>query len=523
MDLSALHFLRPAWLLGLLPAALLLLFWHRRQAKAASAGGIAPHLARHLLLSRNPQQRLRPIHLLGALFCLGPLAAAGPTWRQEPPAFLEDGAPLIFALDLSASMDATDVAPSRLDAARYKLQELMRRRPGTRFGLIAFAGSAHLVLPPTADRALLDSFGQALSSGMIERPGKNLLAVVELAQQLLAAERQPGTLVIATDGADSSQLQALRDRRDDGALQVLLLAVGQHDIGMLRDSAGQPRVDGHGRPVLDSFDPAALQALADALDAPIASLSPDSSDLDWIERHAEQHLRSASGEQSPQWQDAGYWLCWPLLLLALASIRRGWALNWTAALLLAVGLAGQAPSARASGLGNAFFSGDQQGRWAFDHGHYPQAAARFADPYWKGLAAYRAADYDLALETFARLQTPQAYFYLGNIYCRTSRFDLAIAAYRQALTLQPGFSEAAANLQLALALQKDHEEAAENAPQQGADRVENDLAGGKGKDVAQERQSALSDERWLQSLGTSPAQFLRRKFQLQDAQRESRP
>ncbi|MFJ3259535.1 VWA domain-containing protein [Pseudomonas sp. NPDC086581] len=517
MDLSAFHFLRPIWLLAMLPGFLLPLIRRaRRRAPGIEGAGIAAHLSRHLLLGGEQGRRLRPIHLISALLLGGALAAAGPTWKQDRPAFLEDRAPLIFALDLSASMDASDVPPTRLDAARYKLRELVHRRAGARTCLIAFAGSAHLVLPPTADTELLDSFGQALSSGMIEHPGKNLLAVVELAQRLLATEAQPGTLVIATDGADRGQFKAIRERLSGSALQVLILAVGQYDGGMLRDATGQPRVDGNGRPLLGSFDKDALESLADAADAPIASLRVDSGDLDWIERHAEQHLRSASGEQAPQWQDAGYWLCWPLALLALGCIRRGWNLSWAAALLLAIGLAGQAQGARAEPFDEAFMSADQQGRWAFEQGRYAQAAARFEDPYWKGLAAYRAADYPLALESFARLQTAPAYFYLGNVYCRLWHFGLAIAAYRQALVLQPVFPEAQANLQLALALQQDYEDAQANAPQQSADKVEMDLKGQNGKDATLQHR-VVSEERWLQNLDTSPAQFLRRKFQLQDA------
>jgi len=303
----------------------------------------------------------------------------------------------------------------------------------------------------------------------------------------------------------------------------LILAVGSEDGGIIRDANGQPRTDSNGRPALGSFDPAALKQLASAVDAPLGSLTLNDDDLEWIELHAQQHFQSASDEQRElHWKDAGYWLCWPLLLLAFFSVRKGWSLNWMAGLLLAMGLGFQPTPAQANGLTDAFFTPDQQGRWAFEHEHFPQAAAHFSDPYWKGIAAYNAADFDLALASFARLETPQAYFYLGNIYVRRFKFDQAIAAYTQALKLQPQFPQATANLALAIALQKDTESAEQNAPRVKPDEIKMDKAPGKGRSKSVQTQQAASDAQWLQNLNTSPAKFLKQKFSLQD-QAEGQP
>ena len=221
-----------------------------------------------------------------------PSPLPGPTWEQDRPDFLENRAPLIIAIDLSPSMDATDVQPSRLEAAKHKLHDLIQRRAGARSGLIAYAGSAHLVLPPTDDPALLDTFIQALSTDLIGKPGKNVGAVIEQAKRLLIAEKTPGTLLLITDGADTSQLSGLDKQLDDSALQVLILAVGSEDGGIIHDANGQPRTDSNGRPALGSFDQAALKQLASALDAPLGSLTLNDDDLDWIELHAQQHFQS---------------------------------------------------------------------------------------------------------------------------------------------------------------------------------------------------------------------------------------
>lgn len=518
INLSDLHFLRPLWLLLLPVAALLPLLWRRsRDLQRRLSGNIAEHLLPHLLITPQDRQWLRPVHLLCATLMLGAVAAAGPTWEQDRPDFLENRAPLIIAVDLSPSMDANDVQPTRLEAAKHKLHDLIQRRAGARNALIAYAGSAHLVLPPTDDPALLDTFIQALGTELIGKPGEDVGAVIEQAKRLLVAEKTPGTLLLITDGADTSTLSDLGQRLDGSALQVLVLAVGNEDGGIIRDSSGQPRIDSNGRPQLGSFDQAALKQLASAVDAPLGSLTLDNDDLDWIDLHAQQHFQRASDEQRElHWKDAGYWLCWPLLLIAFFCVRKGWSVNWMAGVLLAVGIGLQPAPAHANPLTDAFFTPDQQGRWAFEHGHFPQAAAHFVDPYWKGIAAYNAADFDLALASFARLQTPQAYFYLGNIYVRRFKFDQAIAAYTQALRLQPQFPEATANLALAIALQKDTEDAEKNAPEVKPDEIKMDKAPGKGQGKTLQTQQAASDEQWLQNLSTSPAKFLKQKFSLQD-------
>ncbi|MET0949430.1 MAG: VWA domain-containing protein, partial [Pseudomonas sp.] len=251
INLSDFHFLRPLWLLLVPFAALLPMLWRRsRDLQRRLRSNIAEHLLPHLLITPQDQQRFRPVHLVCAVLILGAMAAAGPTWEQDRPDFLENRAPLIIAIDLSPSMDASDVPPSRLEAAKHKLHDLIQRRAGARSGLIAYAGSAHLVLPPTDDPALLDTFIQALSTDLIAKQGKNVGAVIEQAKRLLVAEKTPGTLLLITDGADTSTLAGLDKQLDDSTLQVLILAVGSEDGGIIRDANGQPRTDSNGRPAL---------------------------------------------------------------------------------------------------------------------------------------------------------------------------------------------------------------------------------------------------------------------------------
>jgi len=109
------HFLRPLWLL-VIPAALgLLWIWHRRgDVRERWKGIITPHLLDALLVGDKSGFRLTPIHLAAAALILGGIATAGPTWEKEPPPFSDDKAPMMIAIDLSKTMDAMDIAPTRL-------------------------------------------------------------------------------------------------------------------------------------------------------------------------------------------------------------------------------------------------------------------------------------------------------------------------------------------------------------------------------------------------------------------------
>ncbi|MBO1113854.1 VWA domain-containing protein [Bordetella petrii] len=495
IDLSAFHFLRPWWLLAA-PAALL--FWWARRNERMAAGRdsrIAPGLLPYLSIRTPGSYGPRPIDALALVLALGALAAAGPTWQRDEPAFLDNVAPLIVAVDLSSSMDRTDVPPSRLEAAKHTLRDLAARRAGARTGLIAYSGSSHLVLPPTDDANLLDLFTQALSTGLIERRGRDSAGAIALAVRVLAAERAGGTLLLLTDGADRQQLDSVREQaRAARGLQVLVMAVGQADI-----------------------DTAALRELASAAGAPLGSLTGGPDDLDWIVLHAQQHFRAVQDAQSGpvHWKDAGYWLCWPLALVALLAIRRGWSVAWTAC-LLAAAMTSVPPDTRAGGLADAFLSADQQGRLAFQHGRYGAAAQHFQDPYWKGRAAYQAGDYPAALAAFSTLETPEGYFYAGNTQARLRHYDAALAAYDRALAIRPGWDAAAVNrgivARLLAAMEQQQDQQA-----QPPDRVIADKTAQAGKMAETPVAQAASEDMWLRNLTISPARFLRGKFAAEDA------
>ena len=115
---------------------------------------IAPELLEALVVGRESAKSSQALWLLVS-WLVAIVAIAGPTWRLEPSPFADDATPLMILLKADLSMMQPDPAPSRLERARLKIADLAEARKGQPLGLIAYAGSAHLVLPPTRDTAVV--------------------------------------------------------------------------------------------------------------------------------------------------------------------------------------------------------------------------------------------------------------------------------------------------------------------------------------------------------------------------------
>ncbi|GAB7125942.1 VWA domain-containing protein [Silvimonas sp. JCM 19000] len=536
INLDAFHFLRP-YCLYLIPAAwLLVILWHLlSDPRRRWRGVIAPALLNNLLVDRHHPWRLRPMHVTALALSVLALATAGPTWEQEPPPFSQDTAPLVVLLDLSRSMDAVDIPPTRLERAKQKIRELMRARAGSRTGLVVYAGSAHLVVPPTDDPEFMNTYLDALDTSLMPRQGKAAWSAWQIAGRLLAKESAAGTVLILSDGFETKQIEDFAKR--DTRTQLLVLAVGTEQGGPLRSAGGRVALDSGGRPIQGRFDLAALQQLSSKADIPLASLTLDDADIKWVQRRALSHMQAAEERKAQvRWKEAGYYLIYPLLALALWWFRRGWVVRWLPVLLAVVLGMATPPRAYAlelplldghrlkTWLADAFLTPDQQGRWHYEHGEYALAAAHFSDPTWQGWAWYQAGDNAAALTAFAHLQTPEAYLMMGNCYARLRDYPHAIGAYDNALKLQPDFAAAKANRALVQTLipkpKKNKDEPQTDQPNLPPDDVKFDNKGDKGKVVKlnARQMKALNAELWMRNLQTTPADFLRQKFLIEAQQ-----
>ena len=157
--------------------------------------------------------------------------------------------------------------------------------------------------------------------------------------------------------------------------------------------------------------------------------------------------------------------------------------------------------------------------------NYAAAAERFQDPLWKGIAYYRSKKFDAAVEQFARVETPEGYFNLGDAYAHLGRLDQAATSYEEALRRKPDYKEARENRDLVQSLiQKKKSKGKEEEPPEGKeptynpDEIKFDEKGKRGKkgEIDQAELSAEQIEQvWMRRLQTTPSDFLRLKFAAQ--------
>jgi Ca-activated chloride channel family protein len=322
-SLADFHFLRPHWLWALLPAALVIfLMWRQRSATARWRSVIAPHLLEHLVVRPKGRSWLRPELVIGVVLTLATLAVAGPSWRREPPPFTQDTAPLILALDLSEAMLVQDIQPSRLERAQQKARDILAGRRGARTGLLAYAGSAHMVLPLTDDPSVLDAYITSLDPSLMPVPGRNTAAALEQAGEMLADDPTPGTVLFLTIGIEAEAAPAFsaygRDHRD----QVAVLAVGTAQGGPI------PQGDG-GFGEISTLDREGLEAVERQAGAYVTTVTVDDTDVRRINRQIASHLTAVHQDDAEgRWRDEGWWLVLPLVALTLMWFRQGWTVQW---------------------------------------------------------------------------------------------------------------------------------------------------------------------------------------------------
>lgn len=438
---SEFHFLRPWWLLALLA---LPLFWRalRRDAGAARAWSRAvdAHLLSYLLVGAERSTRM-PLALLLGGWTIATLAAAGPAWEQLPTPLYRNQAALVVALELAPTMLAADLKPDRLTRAKYKIRDLLDRIGDGQFALLGYAGDAFIVAPLTDDAATVEALLDALDPSVMPVPGNATSIAIRRATDLIhQAGQDSGRIVVIADGTSDDAISAANAAKGEG-VTISVLALGTAQGAPVRLPGGGFLKDAQGDIVVPKLDAAPLRSLAASGGGHYAELASDGSDLDALlagTPAATHRTTLPSDATAAAFRDRGPWLLWLALPFAALAFRRGWLL----VLVLAVAL--PVAPVRASGWTDLWQRRDQQAWDALDHdAKTAQSLAR--DPALRGAAAYSAGDYAAAERDFAGLGGADADYNRGNALAKASRYEDALAAYDEALKIDPQHVDAKAN------------------------------------------------------------------------------
>jgi Ca-activated chloride channel family protein len=193
------------------------------------------------------------------------------------------GLDIVFILDSSKSMLATDLRPTRLDRAKLAIIDLVERLESDRIGLIAFAGQAFLQTPPTLDYSAFHESLDAIDPSIMTSGGSNLGNAINEATEAFPSENNVKVALLLTDGEDLSgnAATAAATAREDG-IQVYAIGIGtpEGEYLRIRNEQGIEEFvrDANGQPVLSKLDEDTLQAIAQATGGNYSRLSSDSID-----------------------------------------------------------------------------------------------------------------------------------------------------------------------------------------------------------------------------------------------------
>lgn len=392
---------------------------------------------------------------------------------------------LMIVLDVSPSMAALDVAPSRLARAKLKLQDLAARLHGERIGLIAFSGEAGLLLPLTRDTQVFDASLTLANEKLFEDRGSYLAAALDLARKNLSDTTRSRAVLLLSD-SDANSLSGAAGNAAINAARALKTAhIPLYVLAIASDSgAAIPLAEGgtlqqDGAPVISRPDLAGYQALVSLSGGSVAQVSDGDSDLNSLYQRGILALPASKGglDKTRTWRELfTYPLALALLLLLANNLR--WSRR--SALVAAALVASSGAQA-------------DDAAWREAHQAYTQKQYLVAQQLYRqlsdfdarmgeGAAAYRRKDYAYASQQFtqALLQASQstqradALFNLGDSYFYAGNVIAAADAFEGVLHYRPNDQRAKENLGRArgkLVLRNS------TAPQQ------NGIPGRKGRDL----------------------------------------
>ena len=488
------HVLRPELLWGLLICPLLALaLWHRRTRQGDWSRAIDPELLPYLMPEHSDKTRQTTIWMPILLLSLIVLAASGPSLRQVELPVIKRADALVLVLDLSASMLAADVQPSRIRRARQKILDLLELRVEGVTGLVVFAGDAHVVTPLTDDARTIANLMPALSPNIMPLPGANATSGIEAAANLLiTAGAQGGQILLMTDGLPGFDTVRAKNALESSGAALAVMTIGTKagapiplpNGGFLKDDAGEI--------VIPTLDREAIDQVASALNATVEQISLDERDIESLTRR---NVLVADGEldlsrQTDAWQDQGFWLAALVALLLLPAFRKG---ALVSLLLLVVMLPETVEAAEWEDL---WLTSDQQGARRLAAGDASGAAERFEQSSWRGMAEFEAGAYDRAANSFASEPSADALFNQGNALAMQGDLRGAINAYEESLALQPSAEDAIANrdfIQSLLDQQEDQDQEQQEGEEQSQQDEQNESSdsdsGGDGESSDQQDDS----------------------------------
>jgi Ca-activated chloride channel family protein len=483
-----------AFLLPALATAGIVGYFRRRRRVARALGELG--LIRRIGgagLDRFPTRRL---FLIAPAACLLGLAAAGPQWGSKQVETQNRALNLVLVLDVSKSMLARDLEPSRMERQRLFATRILRELRGDRIGLIVFAGRAYTLAPLTTDQSALQLYVDALDPGIVSQGGSSLAAAITQAVDLVRGEhptRRDRVVIMVSDGEaleDDSAISAAIGRATSHGVIIHTVGVGTSagapipEVDAVGANRGYKRDPDTGEVVISRLDEGLLDRIARATGGRYSpSDRAGATDALLAEIRGLERTSAAAGTREVPREQFGWFIALALALLALDTVlarRAGGRASGPGG----SGASGYATPRSASGLALlllvtlAFGIGDlERGNRLYRQGRYAEAVEAYRAALQGGnttptlhynlgtallrLGRHQEAEEHLrtALSSINPEDRERTLYNLGNRFleagtdaadprAREQMLDAAAAAYRAALRLDPADRDAKWNLEL---------------------------------------------------------------------------
>jgi Ca-activated chloride channel family protein len=312
------------WLLFTVPLLALLyivyMLWRRRTAKRIGD----PKLIALLTKNHSPIKSRVKFFLFLLAFALGCLSLANPRKPDDASAEVRKGIDAVIALDVSNSMTATDVQPSRLLLAQKLLTSLIDKMPNDRIGLVVFAGNAYTQMPLSTDHEAAKLFVSTASPAMVPEQGT---AIGDALLQSNAAFEEGSqrfkTIILITDGEthDEDALKTAQDLSKKGVM-VNTVGLGSASGSTILDTATrQAKKDEGGAVVVSKLNEALLQQVATTTNGTyihLEAVAPAVATL--LDQYKNVDKKALLDTSGLFYESFYWWLVLPMLLLLIAEL-----------------------------------------------------------------------------------------------------------------------------------------------------------------------------------------------------------